>query len=32
MALSPFYTYNKNVPQTLSKGEFDNLKNLKTNK
>ena len=32
IALSSFRTYNNNVTQHLSKGEFNALKNLKTNK
>ena len=32
MALSSFRTYNNNVPQHLSKGEFDALINLSQNK
>ena len=32
IALSSFRTYNNNVPQHLSKGEFDALKNLSQNK
>ena len=32
IALSTFRTYNNNVPQHLSKGEFDALKNLSQNK
>ena len=32
IALSSFRTYNNNVPQHLSKEEFDVLKNLRINK
>ena len=32
IALSSFRTFSNKVPQHLSKGEFDALKNLKTNK
>ena len=32
IALSSFRIYNNNVPQHLSKGEFDALKNLSQNK